>query len=240
MLLIADPERAVGLAGVMGGRNSEMHEDTTDVLLESATFNALNTRRTANALHLRTEASLRFEKGLNPELAIRAVRRATQLILETAGGTAAAGVSNTFPERTESNKMLFTNGNMRRVLGADFPHAQVIEVLRALGFTVDALDEDKLLVRPPYWRSDIAIEEDIIEEVRGRSATTPSLSAPLPVKCPRHSPSRGRSYGKRCATSSSRAASRKQSRTASSASMRCGKRGPSATAGPSRSGRRTP
>ena len=165
MLLIADPERAVGLAGVMGGRNSEMHEDTTDVLLESATFNALNTRRTANALHLRTEASLRFEKGLNPELAMRAVRRATQLILETAGGTAAAGVSDTFPERTESNKMLFTNGNMRRVLGADFPHAQVIEVLRALGFTVDALDEDKLLVRPPYWRSDIAIEEDIIEEV---------------------------------------------------------------------------
>ena len=165
MLLIADPERAVGLAGVMGGRNSEMHEGTTDVLLESATFNALNTRRTANALHLRTEASLRFEKGLNPELAMRAVRRATRLILETAGGTAAAGVSDTFPERTESNKMLFTNGNMRRVLGADFPHAQVIEVLRALGFTVDALDEDKLLVRPPYWRSDIAIEEDIIEEV---------------------------------------------------------------------------
>ena len=165
MLLIADPERAVGLAGVMGGRNSEMHEGTTDVLLESATFNAINTRRTANALHLRTEASLRFEKGLNPELAMRAVRRATQLILETAGGTAAAGVSDTFPERTESNKMLFTNGNMRRVLGADFPHAQVIEVLRALGFTVDALDEDKLLVRPPYWRSDISIEEDIIEEV---------------------------------------------------------------------------
>ncbi len=165
MLLIADPERAVGLAGVMGGRNSEMHEGTTDVLLESATFNAINTRRTANVLHLRTEASLRFEKGLNPELAMRAVRRATQLILETAGGTAAAGVSDTFPERTESNKMLFTNGNMRRVLGADFPHAQVIEVLRALGFTVDALDEDKLLVRPPYWRSDISIEEDIIEEV---------------------------------------------------------------------------
>ena len=165
MLLIADPERAVGLAGVMGGQNSEMHEGTTDVLLESATFNALNTRRTANALHLRTEASLRFEKGLNPELAVRAVRRATRLILETAGGTASAGVSDSFPERTESNKMLFTNGNMRRVLGADFPHAQVIEVLRALGFTVDALDEDKLLVRPPYWRSDIAIEEDIIEEV---------------------------------------------------------------------------
>ena len=191
MLLIADPERAVGLAGVMGGRNSEMHEGTTDVLLESATFNAINTRRTANALHLRTEASLRFEKGLNPELAMRAVRRATQLILETAGGTAAAGVSDTFPERTESNKMLFTNGNMRRVLGADFPHAQVIEVLRALGFTVDALDEDKLLVRPPYWRSDIAIEEDIIEEVARTIGYDAVPERPLAGQVPSTQPEAG-------------------------------------------------
>jgi phenylalanyl-tRNA synthetase beta chain len=165
MLLITDPARAVGLAGIMGGQNSEMTQATTEVLLESATFNATNTRRTAGALHLRTEASLRFEKGLNPELAIRAVRRATQLILETAGGTAAAGISDTFPAWAESTKMLFTNTRMRKVLGADFAQVQVIEVLRALGFTVDALDEDKLLVSPPYWRIDISIEEDVIEEV---------------------------------------------------------------------------
>jgi phenylalanyl-tRNA synthetase beta chain len=165
MLLIADPERGIGVAGVMGGRNSEMSEATTDLLIESATFNAINTRRTAAALHIRTEASLRFEKGLNPELAIRAVRRATALVLETAGGVACVGISDTFPGEVESLKLLFTQGHMRRVLGTSFPQVQVIEVLRALGFNVGAIDEDKLLVSPPYWRTDIAIEEDVIEEI---------------------------------------------------------------------------
>ncbi|MEE8518266.1 MAG: phenylalanine--tRNA ligase subunit beta, partial [Dehalococcoidia bacterium] len=165
MLLIADPQRAIAVAGVMGGLNSEMTDATTDVLIESATFNAINTRRTAAALRSRTEASLRFEKGLNPELAERAVRRATALILETAGGTAARGISDTFPGVKEQDKILFTNGHMRRVLGTTFQQQQVIEVLRALGFTVDAIDEEKLLVTPPYWRSDVSIEEDLIEEV---------------------------------------------------------------------------
>ena len=165
MLLIADPERALGLAGVIGGKNSETTAATTDVLVESATFNAINTRRTAAALHIRTEASLRFEKRLNPELAERAVRRATALILETAGGVAARGVSDTYPVAIEAPKILFTGTQMRRVLGAKFPQTQVISVLRSLGFKVDAIDEDKLLVVPPYWRTDVSIVEDVIEEV---------------------------------------------------------------------------
>jgi phenylalanyl-tRNA synthetase beta chain len=165
MLLIADPERAIAVAGVMGGINSEITDATTDLLIESATFNGINTRRTAFALRNRTEASLRFEKGLNPELAERAVKRATALILETAGGTALRGISDTFPGSKEPPKILFTNSHMRRVLGTMFQQQQVIEVLRALGFSVDAIDEEKLLVSPPYWRSDVAIEEDLIEEV---------------------------------------------------------------------------
>ena len=165
MLLIADPAQPIGIAGVMGGMNSEMTDSTTDLLLESATFNAINTRRTASALKLRTEASIRFEKGLNPELAVRAVRRATALVLETAGGTAAVGVSDTLPAEFDPPKILFMQGHMRRVLGDPFPQTQVIQVLRSLGFYVGAIDEDKLLVSPPYWRSDIAIEEDVIEEV---------------------------------------------------------------------------
>jgi len=165
MLLIADPEKAIGIAGVMGGRNSEMTDATTDLLLESATFNAINTRRTAAAIKNRTEASLRFEKGLNAELAITALRRATALIIETAGGVADVGVSDTAPSEIEPIKLLFTQGHMKRVLGTNFPQVEVVRVLRALGFEVGALDEDKLLVSPPYWRSDIAIEEDVIEEV---------------------------------------------------------------------------
>ena len=165
MLLITDPQRAIGLAGVIGGQNSEMTSDTTDVLLESATFSAINTRRTSGALRIRTEASLRFEKGLNPDLAERALRRATALILETAGGTASRGIIDEYPNPIEPPKLLFTNTHMRRVLGAEFPQTQVIGVLRSLGFRVDAVDEDKLLVVPPYWRADINIEEDVIEEV---------------------------------------------------------------------------
>jgi phenylalanyl-tRNA synthetase beta chain len=165
MLLIADPEKAIGIAGVMGGANSEMTDATTDLLLESATFNPINTRRTANAIKNRTEASLRFEKGLNEELAITALRRATALVLETAGGVADAGISDTADGEIEPVKLLFTQTHMKRVLGTNFPQVEVVRVLRALGFEVGALDEDKLLVSPPYWRTDIAIEEDVIEEV---------------------------------------------------------------------------
>jgi len=165
MLLIADPEKAIGVAGVMGGANSEMTDATTDLLLESATFNAINTRRTAASLKVRTEASTRFEKGLNPELASKALRRATALVVETAGGVVDAGIADTASGETEPLKLMFTQGHLRRVLGVGFPQVDVIKVLRSLGFYVGAIDEDKLMVSPPYWRTDIAIEEDVIEEV---------------------------------------------------------------------------
>ena len=165
MLMITDPERAIGLAGVMGGANSEMTDATQNVLLESATFNAINTRRTSNALKLRTDASLRFEKGLNPELAERAVRRATRLILETAGGEAAQGVCDVFPGRADSPRIPFSHDSLRRVLGIDFPAEQVSRVLASLGFTVEQNNDGATTVTPPYWRTDVGIEEDVVEEV---------------------------------------------------------------------------
>lgn len=165
MLMIADPERAIGLAGVMGGANSEMTESTRNVLLESATFNATNTRRTANALKLRTDASLRFEKGLNPELAERALRRATRLILEMAGGEAAQGVCDEFPGKSSAPRIPFSHAGLRRLLGADFPEAQVRGALDALGFAVEDAADGAMTVTPPYWRTDVNIEEDVIEEV---------------------------------------------------------------------------
>ena len=165
MLMIADPERAIGLAGVMGGANSEMTESTRNALLESATFNAVNTRRTANALKLRTDASLRFEKGLNPELAERALRRATRLILETAGGEAAQGVCDEFPGKSPAPRIPFSHAGLRRLLGADFSEAQVRGALDALGFAVEDAADGAMTVTPPYWRTDVSIEEDVIEEV---------------------------------------------------------------------------
>ena len=167
MLLIADPERAIGLAGVMGGANSAMTDATTDVLLESATFNPINTRLTATALRLRSEASLRFEKGLNPELAMRAVCRATALILETAEGSAAKGVVDAFPGDAQQEPMRFTHRRLRQSLGVDFPHERVAQVLASLGFhcDVDAASAEALRVTPPYWRTDVALEDDLVEEV---------------------------------------------------------------------------
>ncbi|PZC47787.1 MAG: phenylalanyl-tRNA synthetase beta chain [Chloroflexi bacterium] len=165
MLLIADPERGVGLAGVMGGANSEMTEATTDVLVESANFHPTNTRLTARGLGIRTEASLRFEKGLGPELPPLALRRATQLILELAGGTAARGTIDAYPGRSETPSILLTMERVGRVLGTPIEQAVAQETLEALGFNVVVKAEGSLEVTPPYWRTDIAIPEDLVEEV---------------------------------------------------------------------------
>src|SRR3712207_1697383 len=97
MLVIADADRAVAVAGVMGGSESEVSERTTTVLLEAATFNGPSVRRTAQRLKMRTEASLRFEKGLSAELPLLAARRAVQLMVEIAGGRAAPGMVDAYP-----------------------------------------------------------------------------------------------------------------------------------------------
>ena len=165
MLLIADPERGVGLAGVMGGANSEMTEATTDVLVESANFHPTNTRLTARGLGIRTEASLRFEKGLGPELPPLALRRATQLILDLAGGTAARGTIDAYPGRAETLSILLAMERVSRVLGTPVEQAVAQETLEALGFNVVIKAEGTLDVTPPYWRTDIAIPEDLVEEV---------------------------------------------------------------------------
>ena len=101
MLAIADAKGAVALAGVMGGENSEVEAGTTAILLESANFNAASIRRTSIRLKARSEASNRFDKGLSPELSIIAAKRATKLMVELAGGKAAAGIVDVYPRRPE-------------------------------------------------------------------------------------------------------------------------------------------
>ncbi len=165
-LLIADPAQAIGIGGVMGGANSEITPATTNMLLESATFHPLNNRRTSTDLNLRTEASLRFEKGLRPELAPIALRRATQLILATAGGEAAAGIIDVFPASDAPVAAVpLTVNRLRQVLGMDLDIARAESVLGSLGIATRRTGPDRLEADPPYWRSDIAIEEDLIEEV---------------------------------------------------------------------------
>ncbi|HAL47912.1 MAG: phenylalanine--tRNA ligase subunit beta [Chloroflexi bacterium] len=183
MLTIADAHDAVGLAGVMGGSNSEMTEQTTSVLLESANFSPINTRRTRTMLGMNTEASYRFERGIRAALAPLALRRATKLILDLCGGQAASGIVDLYPTDREPSPVKISRSRVRQVLGVDYPMPQIERVLASLGFEtaeppgglidlIEAVEagpvaerSDTLWLKPPYWRSDITIEDDLVEEV---------------------------------------------------------------------------
>ena len=165
MLVIADMERSVALAGIMGGLNTEMTEDTTTVLLESANFDPINTRRTSQALRIRSESSARFDKGLQPELAAIALRRATQLIIQLAGGKVCKGAIDVYPKPGERPIIHFTRARLKKVLGISLPLARAQGILTSLGFLSSGDGKDALRVTVPYWRSDISQEDDLVEEI---------------------------------------------------------------------------
>ena len=165
MLLIADPERGIGLAGVMGGANTEISDTTTRVFLESATFNGVNNRRTARALELSSQATLRFEKGLRSGLSEVGLRRATKLILEIVGGKAASGIIDVHPgDGKEPQSVRLDRAHIEKVLGIAFETSQVESTLGNLGFKTTS-DAEGWEVQIPYWRPDISIPEDLIEEL---------------------------------------------------------------------------
>ena len=186
MLVIADAEDAIALGGVMGAAHTEMTERTTTVLLESATFNPVNNRRTAQALRLSSEATNRFEKGLRTELAPIALRRATQLIHEIAGGVVATGILDVFPasDRYLTPTLTLSMERLHKVLGVSLPIKRVEMVLVSLGLACEKQGKSALLVTVPYWRSDINIEDDLVEEVARiagyEEIPTTMLSTPIP------------------------------------------------------------
>ena len=188
-LVIADANDAIGLGGVIGGANSDISVNTVNVLLESATFDGTNNRETAQTLGLRTEATLRFEKGLRPELAPIALRRATGLIQEVAGGTVAPGIVDVLSdEGADAPVVPLTGEKIRRMLGMEVDQKRVQETLDALGFTWESAGESELKVTVPYWRNDVNIEEDLVEEVVRTigydSVPTTMLSSPIPFQQP--------------------------------------------------------
>ncbi|MFQ5875209.1 MAG: phenylalanine--tRNA ligase subunit beta, partial [Dehalococcoidia bacterium] len=165
MLAITDPRGPVGLAGVMGGANTEVLENTKAVLLESANFNNVNIRHTSTKLRLRSEASIRFDKGLSPELPLPALLRATQFLAELAGGTVAKGVIDVYPGKVERKPLHITSRRVEQVLGLRIETEKVAAVLESLGFQVEEKGKSEMSVSVPYWRSDITIEDDLVEEV---------------------------------------------------------------------------
>jgi len=187
MLVIADQERAVAIAGVMGGADSEVTDETTAILLESANFNPASIYYTGNTLNLPSEARLRFERGISLGLTIPALRRATQLIVQLAGGKAAKGVIDVHPGKEERKPILLSTAKVKSLLGVDFSLGQIKETLASLSFDFKPADSG-VLVTAPYWRSDIVLAEDLAEEIARITGydQIPTLMLSQPI--PRHNP----------------------------------------------------
>ncbi len=174
MCVIADAARAVAIAGVMGGAESEIGFASRNILLESAWFDPISVRRTSKALGLRTEASYRFERGADPEMADLASRRAAELIQQAAGGELLEGAVDVYPGRTAEKRIELAREELLRVMGADIPDRDIEEILGALGFHPMRNDGNRgaaesLLAtwdcRQPSWRQDVTRGIDLIEEV---------------------------------------------------------------------------
>jgi len=190
MLVIADAERAVAIAGVMGGANSEVTEGTTSILLEAANFNPASIHYTGQHLSLPSEACMRFERGIRPGLTMPALKRATQLIVQLGGGQAARGVADAYPGKQEPEPVMISTERSKQVLGAEFTVDQITKALTSLGFECQAgASSTEIKVTTPYWRSDITQEVDLIEEVARIIGYDKIPMTTLSQSIPPHSPS---------------------------------------------------
>ena len=166
VLVIADKEEVVAVAGIMGGLDSEVTNETEAILLESANFDQTAIRRGCGHLQFQSEASVRFDKGLNSRLPILPLKRATQLLLELAGGRAAKGIIDIYPGRSEPKLISLTSREVKRLSGLRINLDEIIDVLNALGLECHEDDsQSRISVAVPYWRSDIRCPADLVEEV---------------------------------------------------------------------------
>jgi phenylalanyl-tRNA synthetase beta chain len=164
-LAIADADRAVALAGVMGGEDSEISASTRSVMLESAWFEPVGVRRTAKRQSLHTEASHRFERGADIEMARLAIDRAAALMVELAGGQVLEGVIDVYPGRRERPAITLRPGEIRRILGADVAANEASRILSSLGFEVEPHSDGSWSVTAPSYRVDVSREVDLVEEI---------------------------------------------------------------------------
>jgi phenylalanyl-tRNA synthetase beta chain len=164
-LIIADRERPVALAGVMGGLDSAVTAGTTDVLIEAACFAPITVRRTSRRLGLRSEASVRFERGVDIEGVPHAADRAAELLAKLARGQLAAGRVDVYPNPQPVIEVLVRTDRANRLLGTALPIAEIGQSLRRVSATVKAAGRGGYLCRPPSYRSDLTREADFVEEI---------------------------------------------------------------------------
>lgn len=181
MVVICDDDGPTSLAGVMGGARSEVHDGTTRVLMESATWDGPNIQRTSTRLALRSEASGRFEKGLAPEQAMDALALATQLMIEVCGATLVPGTLDVGGAGPEPAVIRLRDARVSGLLGAPVERVRSAEILTALGFGVADADDGLDVTVPPFRRNDVTREADLIEEV-ARIDGVDKLPATLPAR----------------------------------------------------------
>ena len=177
-IVISNGKEAIGLAGVMGGLDTEITENTKNVIIETAIFNSVRVRKTAQKI-LRSEASNRFEKGLDPNRTYMAAERAVKLLEEYAGGTVVGGTVEYNKEDMSDKEIEITYRKINDILGAKISNQDILEVFRKLGFKTNE-DGEKITVIVPKRRLDISIKEDLIEEV-GRIYGVDNIESKVPV-----------------------------------------------------------
>ena len=172
MCVIADADRALAIAGVMGGQESEISFASRNLLIESAWFDSISIRRASKTLGLRTEASARFERGSDPEMAELASRRCAELIQQLAGGALLSGVVDVYPGRRDPAAISLSRREFLRVMGGDVPDRDIEEILGFLGFEPRLQSAGRAnspdaawRCKQPSWRADVTREIDLIEEV---------------------------------------------------------------------------
>jgi phenylalanyl-tRNA synthetase beta chain len=170
----------------MGGENSEIDEDTKNVLIESAYFNPSSIRRTSKHMQLGTDASYRFERGTDPNNTMYAAERTAQLLKEIAGGEIAHGSIDAYPKKIKERMLKLRFTRISKVLGFDVSKKDIIRILKKLGFQIDKTSENDLKVKVPTFRPDIEGEVDLIEEIArifgyDNIPTIPKISIPLGV-----------------------------------------------------------
>ncbi len=187
MTVIADAERAQAVGGVMGGRDSEVTDSTTDLFLEVANFDATAVRRTRRALSLTTDASYRFERGVDPELPPRALVRAVRMLLALAGGSVDGAPVDLHPRARPRLRIELDPERIGAMLGETLPTPRIAQLLRSVGFEVADAGAKQLAVIVPGWRPDVTASVDLLEEVarlHGYDALPSDLRAFRPSAVP--------------------------------------------------------
>lgn len=182
-LLITDESGPIGMAGVMGGLKTEVTDDTVDVLIEAAHFDPVSIGRTARRHKLISEASKRYERGVDPLVGAAAAQRVIDLLVEFAGGTEDHGFGGVFVDVAPQPVIDFTPGAVEHLIGASYTDAEVIGTLRDIGCDIVELESGRLQVTPPTWRPDLTGRADLVEEV-ARVIGYDRIPAALPIAPP--------------------------------------------------------